>query len=151
MAARRHRRRRRQQGTQVGDRHEHRLDSMIARWTSRRYCADDAHAVAYLHAARWQRWRLILTLMLVTREQITGTVASSPFVAAGATSVLRAFVPDLPRLDEVGVDSRVLLYTMSASLITIVLCGVLSAVRKPDSTSSDQNLRILSTTNINFD
>jgi putative ABC transport system permease protein len=72
----------------------------------------------------------VLTQLLteVTVLALAGGLAGLG-VAASAAGVLRALVPDLPRLDEVAVDGRVLLYTMSASLIVVVLCGVLPALR----------------------
>jgi putative ABC transport system permease protein len=50
-------------------------------------------------------------------------------MAVGATAVLRALVPDLPRLHEVSINSQVLLYTgVSAAAVTL-LCGAIPALR----------------------
>jgi putative ABC transport system permease protein len=64
----------------------------------------------------------------VTLLALAGGVAGLT-VAAAAPAALRALVPDLPRLDEIALDSRVVAYTLAASLIVVVLCGVLPAIR----------------------
>ncbi len=51
-------------------------------------------------------------------------------LAFGATRVLRLFGPDtLPRLHEIGLDSRVLLFTFFVSLATGIIFGLAPALR----------------------
>jgi putative ABC transport system permease protein len=50
-------------------------------------------------------------------------------VAVGASAVFRAIAPDLPRLNEIGVDVRILAYTVCAAVVVALACGVLPAVR----------------------
>jgi putative ABC transport system permease protein len=50
-------------------------------------------------------------------------------VAAGATTALSALMPDLPRLGEIAVDRRVLLYTAATSTLVVAICGLLPALR----------------------
>ena len=50
-------------------------------------------------------------------------------VAAGAAAVLRILAPDLPRIDEVAMSSRIVLYTLAAAVVVTLLCGLIPAVR----------------------
>jgi putative ABC transport system permease protein len=50
-------------------------------------------------------------------------------IAAAATAGIRSFGADLPRLDEISLDRRILLYTLVSAVTVAVLCGVLPAVR----------------------
>ena len=50
-------------------------------------------------------------------------------IATGATAVLRSFGADLPRLDEIVLDRRILLYTLASSVTVALLCGVVPATR----------------------
>jgi predicted permease len=70
---------------------------------------------------------------------VAGAVAGL-VVAAGASAGIRLLAPDLPRLGEVGIDGRILLYTMVTAVAVALLCGVLPAVR------STRGAPVLSTT-----
>jgi putative ABC transport system permease protein len=50
-------------------------------------------------------------------------------LAAGAVAGLRASVADLPRVDEIAIEWRILLYTLVSALVVAVLCGVVPAIR----------------------
>jgi putative ABC transport system permease protein len=50
-------------------------------------------------------------------------------IATGATAALRSVGADLPRLDEIALDRRILLYTLASAVTVAVLCGVLPAIR----------------------
>src|SRR5262245_4792036 len=50
-------------------------------------------------------------------------------VAFGATRALRLLAPDLPRVGEIGVDVRILLYTMACTVVVAVVCGLFPALR----------------------
>ena len=50
-------------------------------------------------------------------------------VAIGVGAGLRALAPALPRLDEMALNGRVLLYTAASTAIVAVLCGVVPAFR----------------------
>ena len=49
--------------------------------------------------------------------------------AAGAVRLLRGYAVDLPRMDEVVVDGRIVLYTLATTSIVALLCGLLPALR----------------------
>ena len=50
-------------------------------------------------------------------------------VAAGASRVFRALAKDLPRIEEIGLDGRIVLYTLACAILATLLCGVFPAIR----------------------
>lgn len=50
-------------------------------------------------------------------------------VAAGVSAAFRAAAADLPRVDEIAIDGRILLYTLASTVSVAVLCGLLPAIR----------------------
>ena len=51
------------------------------------------------------------------------------FVAAGASSAFRSLAADLPRVEEIRLDWRIVLYAFTCSLVATLLCGVIPAIR----------------------
>ena len=50
-------------------------------------------------------------------------------VAAGASRVFRTLAQDLPRIDEIGLNWRIVLYSLCCAIATTLLCGVFPALR----------------------
>ncbi len=50
-------------------------------------------------------------------------------VAAAASAALRFVATDLPRMDEIALDVRTLLYTLATTATVALLCGILPAIR----------------------
>jgi putative ABC transport system permease protein len=50
-------------------------------------------------------------------------------VAGGAIGVLRSTLGQLPRMDEIAIDSRILVYTIATAVIVSVYCGTFPALR----------------------
>jgi len=50
-------------------------------------------------------------------------------VADAASSVFRSLARDLPRVEEIHLDARIVLYSLACSVIVTVLCGLLPAFR----------------------
>jgi len=50
-------------------------------------------------------------------------------VASAGAAALRAAAPGLPRVDEIAVDARILLYTLGCAATATVLCGLAPALR----------------------
>ncbi|HEV3201682.1 MAG TPA: ABC transporter permease, partial [Bryobacteraceae bacterium] len=49
-------------------------------------------------------------------------------VAAGASRVFRALARDLPRIEEIGLDGRIVLYTLACAIAATLLCGIFPAI-----------------------
>ena len=50
-------------------------------------------------------------------------------VALGASAGFRSVAVDLPRMDEIALDGRILLYTLTLAVTVTFLCGLLPAIR----------------------
>ena len=50
-------------------------------------------------------------------------------IAAGASEAFRSYTTNMPRMDEISLDGRILLYTMASTLTVVFVCAVLPAVR----------------------
>ena len=113
-------------------------------------CADIASLMLTHAAGRQREMAVRATLgasrMRLIRQSLVEVVLLSVCGAAiglalahGAISLTVAFAPPtIPRLQEVGVDWRVVAYTACASLVTALLCGLLPALessrRDPNAT-----------------
>jgi len=51
------------------------------------------------------------------------------FVAGGASKVFQSLAGDLPRVEEIHLDWRIVLYSLACSLVATLLCGLVPAVR----------------------
>lgn len=51
------------------------------------------------------------------------------FVAGGASGVFRSLAKDLPRLEEIRLDGRIVLYSLACSVVATLLCGLFPALR----------------------
>jgi putative ABC transport system permease protein len=51
------------------------------------------------------------------------------FVAAGASAVFRSLAKSLPRLEEIKLDWRIVLYTLASAVAVTLLCGMFPAIR----------------------
>ena len=79
-----------------------------------------------LGASRWTvaAQTLTETALLAVVGAVLGLL-----VAGAASTAARAFVPEFPRIDEIALDGRVLLYTLLAIMTVTILCGLLPAIR----------------------
>ena len=82
---------------------------------------------AAIGAGRLQLVRQMLAESLVIAA--VGTVAGLLFARAGVRLLLTAGPKDLPRLDAVAMDPRVLTFAVLAGLVTALLCGIVPALR----------------------
>ncbi len=82
--------------------------------------------------------RAVVAWQLLTETALLAFAgaAAGLLVAAGASAAIRTLAPDLPRLDEIRIDGRILVYTMVSALVVAFLCGVLPAVRGTRGASS---------------
>lgn len=51
------------------------------------------------------------------------------FVAGAASNVFRSLAKDLPRVEEIHLDARIVVYTLVCSVLATLLCGLLPAIR----------------------
>src|SRR6202140_62065 len=51
------------------------------------------------------------------------------FIAAGASSVFRSLAGNLPRVEEIRLDGRIVLYSLACSVVATLLCGLFPAIR----------------------
>ena len=51
------------------------------------------------------------------------------FVAGGASSIFRSLAGNLPRVEEIRLDGRIVLYSLACSVIATLLCGLIPAIR----------------------
>src|SRR5262245_883056 len=79
-----------------------------------------------LGSSRWSVAGQLLTEALVLT--FAGALAGIA-VAVGAFGGFRALAPEFPRVQEIGLDGRMLLYTLLAVVMVTVLCGTLPALR----------------------
>jgi putative ABC transport system permease protein len=79
-----------------------------------------------LGASRWSVVRQLLAEALVL--SLAGA-AIGLAVAFGASTGLRRMAAGLPRIDEMGLDGRILFYSLICAVAVTVLCGLIPAVR----------------------
>jgi predicted permease len=82
---------------------------------------------AAIGAGRLQLVRQMLAESLVIAT--VGTLAGVALARAGVQVLLALGPKDLPRLDAVAIDPRVLTFAVLAGLVTAVLCGIVPALR----------------------
>ena len=70
-------------------------------------------------------WQLLTEVLLLA---LAGA-ALGLLVAAAAAGVFRSLARDLPRLDEIRLDARIVLYSLACAVAATLLCGVLPALR----------------------
>jgi putative ABC transport system permease protein len=51
------------------------------------------------------------------------------FIAGAASNVFRSLAKELPRVEEIHLDVRIVLYTLACSVLATLLCGLLPAIR----------------------
>ncbi len=75
--------------------------------------------------------RATVVVQLFTEAAVLAFIgaAAGLVVAFGVSSAFRALVPDLPRVDEIAIDGRILLYTTVSTAAVALLCGLVPALR----------------------
>jgi putative ABC transport system permease protein len=68
-------------------------------------------------------------LFTETAVLVLAGAAAGLLVAAGAAQAFHALAPRLPRLEEVGIEPRMLIYTSACAFVVALLCGLLPAIR----------------------
>ncbi|MGA8030388.1 MAG: ABC transporter permease, partial [Bryobacteraceae bacterium] len=75
--------------------------------------------------------RASIIAQLLTECFVLATVGSALglFVAAAGSKVLRTLAKSLPRIEEITLDWRIVLYTLACAVIATLLCGLFPAIR----------------------
>jgi predicted permease len=74
--------------------------------------------------------RTAVALQLLTEAGVLSVVGAllGVAVAVGASRGLRILAPDLPRVAEIAIDARILVYTMLSTLFVTLVCGLAPAI-----------------------
>lgn len=75
------------------------------------------------------RTSIVARLLTETLILSLAGAALGLFVAAGASGIFRALAKNLPRIEEIGLDWRIVLYTLLCSVAAALACGILPAIR----------------------
>jgi putative ABC transport system permease protein len=75
--------------------------------------------------------RVALAAQMLTETGVLALAGSAVglLVALGASAALRSVAGDLPRMDEIALDGRILLYTLAMAVTVTFVCGLLPAIR----------------------
>ena len=75
--------------------------------------------------------RTAVVMQLLTEAGVLSVVGAliGVAVAVGASRSLRLLAPDLPRVGEIAIDTRILVYTMLSTLFVTLVCGLAPAIQ----------------------
>jgi putative ABC transport system permease protein len=75
--------------------------------------------------------RRAVTGQLLTEAALLAVAGAAVglLAATGTSAALRRLAPGLPRLEEIGVDGRILIYTMAVAVMVALTCGIVPALR----------------------
>jgi putative ABC transport system permease protein len=75
------------------------------------------------------RRSVLAQLLTETSVLALGGAVLGLFVAAGSSVVFRALAKSLPRLEEIALDWRIVLYTLVSAVAVTLLCGLIPAIQ----------------------
>jgi putative ABC transport system permease protein len=96
---------------------------LLARGSQRR------NEVAIRYAIGGSRWSVASQLLTESVVLAIAGAAAGVVVAMGVAAGLRALAPTLPRLGQMALNGRVLMYTTAVTAVVAFLCGVMPAFR----------------------
>jgi putative ABC transport system permease protein len=75
--------------------------------------------------------RAAVAMQLLTEAAVLSLIGAviGVAVAVGASRGLRMLAPDLPRVGEIAIDARILVYTVLTTLFVTLLCGLAPAIQ----------------------
>jgi len=96
---------------------------LLARSTQRR------HEISIRYSLGASRLSVAGQLLTEAFVLALGGAVAGLLLAAGAARVFRSLAASLPRVEEIHLDGRVVLYSLLCAVIATLLCGVLPAIR----------------------
>lgn len=96
---------------------------LMARATQRR------HEISVRFSLGAPRMAIITQLLTETFALAFLGAVVGLVIAGGASRVFRTLAAELPRVEEIGLDWRVVLYALACTVIVTLLCGLLPAIR----------------------
>jgi putative ABC transport system permease protein len=87
------------------------------------------HEFAVRYSLGASRGVVLLQLLTEVGVLALAGAAAGVFVSLGVSAAFRVLAPELPRLGEVGLDARMLFYTMALAMLVTLVCGLFPAVR----------------------
>jgi putative ABC transport system permease protein len=96
---------------------------LLARGTQRQ------HEISIRHSLGASRAAIVTHLMIETLTLALAGAALGLLLAAGAVWAFHRFAASLPRVADIQLDWRVLLYSLACAVATTILCGFVPALR----------------------
>jgi putative ABC transport system permease protein len=96
---------------------------LLARATQRQ------HEVSVRFSLGASRTALVTQLLTETLVMTMIGAALGLIVAGGASSAFRSLARNLPRVEEIRLDGRIVLYSLACSVFATILCGLFPAIR----------------------
>jgi putative ABC transport system permease protein len=92
-------------------------------------CAQRQHEISVRLSLGASRTMLVAQLLTEAFVLASSGAALGLLVAWGASDVFRALAANLPRVEEIHIDTRIVLYAMACSVLVTLLCGLFPAIR----------------------
>jgi putative ABC transport system permease protein len=104
--------------------------------------AQREHEISIRSSLGASRAALIAQLLTEAFVLSAGGAALGLFVAAGSSRVFRMLAAKLPRVEEIHLDARIVIYSLACSVVTTLLCALWPAIHGTRSSISSSLARV---------